>query len=312
MEKFVITESYVFKNLNCDLLGISGRQSEIIELALTYGFAGIDIDIVDFAKRCNRGSFESAYRFISSAKLRVGGFETPIDLDADDTAYAANAALLHGVAEIAKRCEAGAAILNVPAETDRLPYPEYFEVIRRRIDEISGIFAKEEMRVALAFSAEEPDKKAKQFKFIRDVEGFMALLKSCPSVGFVLDSWNWYCGRGTEDHLDAIGVDRVQAVRIGDCVEGVAAEAATDSDCLLPGSTGVIDNVSYLRKLSTAGLAVPVSARGRLAEPGGTRDAFIGKTQNALDSVFEEAGIPSQSRKSETLADTRSYANNSV
>ena len=33
----------MFKNLSPSALGISGHQSEIIELALTYGFAGMDL-----------------------------------------------------------------------------------------------------------------------------------------------------------------------------------------------------------------------------------------------------------------------------
>jgi chitinase len=37
----------MYKNLNASSFGISGRQSDLIELAMTYGFQGIDIDAVD-------------------------------------------------------------------------------------------------------------------------------------------------------------------------------------------------------------------------------------------------------------------------
>jgi hypothetical protein len=36
----------MYKNLNTAALGITGRQSELIELALTYGFRGLDLDMV--------------------------------------------------------------------------------------------------------------------------------------------------------------------------------------------------------------------------------------------------------------------------
>ncbi len=300
----------MYKNLNCELLGITGRQSEIIELALTYGFRGIDLDIADMVKRCQRSSFENAARFLTSSKLKVGGFEAPIDLDADDEAYAAQLALLNSAAEIAHRAEATTAFLAVPHATDRLPYPEYFEVIRKRIDEIAAIFSKEEIRVALSFRAvAEADEEPKQFKFVQDVENFVALVKSCSNVGIVFDSWNWFCGAGTEQQLEDLGLDRVLTVRLADCVEGVAPSAATQGDCLLPGSTGVINNVAYISKLSAAGINVPVSPMGRLAEPGGTRDAFVGKTQDALNQVLEEAGLPTNARKPETFVDT-SFASN--
>lgn len=304
----------MYKNLNAKLLGITGRQSELIELALTYGFKGIDIDIVDMVKRCQRSSFENAARFLSSSKLRIGGFDAPIDLDGDDDAYAAKLAQMNGVAEIAQRAEASTAILHVPTGTDRLPYPEYFEVVRKRIDEIAEVFAKENVRVALAFQAIPTSTEEKQFKFIRDVEGFLALLKACSSknVSIVFDTWNWFIGGGTEEHLGQIELERVAAIRISDCVEGVDRAAATYDDCLLPSSTNVIDNAGYLKKFAELEMKLPVTACGRPAEKGATRDALVGLTQDSLDQTFEAAGIPTTTRKPEMFiaASYSHYSNN--
>ncbi len=298
----------MYKNLNCNLLGISGRQSEIIELALTYGFRGIDLDIHDLSKRCERTSFESATRFLTSSKLHVGGFEVPINLDSDEDAFEKEFAELPKIAEIASRCATNAVVLNIPRQTDRLPYPEYFEVIRTRISRIAEVFAKEEVKVALAFSPLSTED-AKQFKFIQDVEGFVALSNSCKQTGIVLDAWAWYCGNGTLDHLEQIGLERVYAVRLADCVEGVAPGAASEQDCVLPGATGVIDSAAYLRKLVEAGSEVPVSAQGRQLDGDGKRDQLIGATQDALNEVFVQAGLPSQVRKPELIAEA-SFAGN--
>lgn len=41
----------MYKNLNAEVLGVSGRQSELIELAMTYGFIGLDVDITEVVKR---------------------------------------------------------------------------------------------------------------------------------------------------------------------------------------------------------------------------------------------------------------------
>lgn len=301
----------MYKNLNCDLLGISGRQSEIIELALTYGFRGIDIDMDDLVKRCQRGSFESASRFLVSSKLKIGGFEAPIDLDCDEDTFTTKAAQLNGVAEIARRAAATTAMVTVPYATNRLPYPEYFDVIRKRIDMIAETFGKEEVRLAVAFEAQNPDSEEKEFKFLRDVEGFSALIRACTSknVAIVYDTWNWYIGGGDEAALDQLGLDRIAAVHIADCREGVDAKSATRDDCLLPSSTGVIDNESILRRLQEAGMKLPVSAMGRPEEAGSTRDALVALTQDALDKTFEAAGLPSQTRKPEMFAET-SYARN--
>ena len=49
----------MFKNLSPTALGITGHQSEIIELALTYGFGGVDLNVTDFATRVWRARLPS-------------------------------------------------------------------------------------------------------------------------------------------------------------------------------------------------------------------------------------------------------------
>ena len=296
----------MYKNLSSDLLGITGRQSEIIELALTYGFRGIDLDIDDLVKRSERTSFESAARFLISSKLRVGGIIAPIELDSDDETFAAALAELEKTAEIAGKVSASHAILTVPSQTDRLPYPEYFEVVRKRIDEIAAVFAKHDVKTAITFNPIKEEEK--QFPFIKDAQGFSVLANTCTQVGIVLDTWAWFCGNGTPEILDSIGVDRVLAVWAADCVAGVSAEAATLDDCTLPTTTEVISLKPYFEKV--VNLDIPVAARGRLAITGGKRDAFIGKTQESLDKAFVEAGLPSDIRKPEMFAEA-GYASNS-
>lgn len=299
----------MYKNLNCDQLAITGRQSEIIELALTYGFQAIDVDMDDLVKRCSRTSFESASRFLLSSKLKAAGFDAPIDLDASDEDYTKQLAQLNGVAEIAKRAGTTTAVLPVPAATDRLPFPEFFEVVRKRIEEIAGVLAKEEIGLALAFSPQDATTEEKQFKFVGDVEGFVALVRAvtAKNISIVFDSWTWHIGGGTLDTLKALGLDRVSLVCLADCKEGVEAAAATIDDCLLPGSTGVIDNAQYLQAFGEAELELPVSARGMPIDGKATRDAMINKAQDALNQCFEQAGLPATARKPENFANTSSY-----
>ena len=67
----------MFKNLSPTGSGISGHQSEIIELALTYGFGGMDLNVVDFATRARLKGLEYALRLVVSAKIQLGTFASP-------------------------------------------------------------------------------------------------------------------------------------------------------------------------------------------------------------------------------------------
>ncbi|HPP54633.1 MAG TPA: hypothetical protein PK777_16890 [Thermoguttaceae bacterium] len=81
----------MFKNLNPSVLGVSGHQSEVIEIALTYGFRGIDIDIADFTSRVQRRGLEYATRLIRSASkmLRLGNFTLPFDWEGEEEVFRA-------------------------------------------------------------------------------------------------------------------------------------------------------------------------------------------------------------------------------
>ena len=82
----------MLKNFSHTALGINGRQSELIELALTYGFAGMDIDMQDMLRRSQRTDTKDASKYLEAAKIKIGGFDVGIDLDADDLGVATSTA----------------------------------------------------------------------------------------------------------------------------------------------------------------------------------------------------------------------------
>jgi sugar phosphate isomerase/epimerase len=290
----------MYKTLDTNLLEITGRSTEVIELALTYGFLGINVDMVDLFKRSQRTSFESSSRFMSSSKLKASSFTAPISLDDDETAFANNLDNLGKIAELAGKLNTNCMTLNIPTGTNRLPYPEYFEVVRKRIDQIAELLAAFKIKLALRFFVI-PEGEDKQFKFVRDVEGFVALIRSCSSknVGIVLDTWNWHLGGGKPSQLDDIGIERVAIVYLADCKEGVDAAAATSDDRMLPSCAGVIDNVGWLKKLGSKD--TPVVAYGSAPTGISTRDALIAFVQDALDEILLAAGVPTSTRKPETF-----------
>ncbi len=257
----------MFKNLNATVLGVSGRQSELIELAMTYGFKGLDIDLGDLVKRTQRASFELASKYLNSAQMKIGSFEIPVDLDADDATFAKVIAGFPASAEIAGKAGALTGNLRLPAATDRLPYHEYFEVIRKRVDQIAEMCKAHGIRVGLYFSASVENRQGKQFPFIKDVEGFLAFFKACSAsnVCVTIDSWNWTVGGGTTALLASIPADRVVGLRLADAAEGIDFAEARLEQRLMPSANGVIDNVGIVTHLANAGYEGPLSAYGHMS-----------------------------------------------
>lgn len=299
----------MYKNLNATVLGVSGRQSELIELAMTYGFRGLDIDIVDLVKRTQRSEFEKAARYLLSAKMMVSGFETPIDLDSDDATFEKTLTQLPATIEIAGKVNARAGFLRLPAATDRLPFHEYFDVLRKRVDRIAEIFAANNVMLGLYFSTALENRENRQFKFIQDVGGFLAFFNACTnkSVGLVIDTFNWVVGGGTFEQLATIPGNRIAVLRLADAETLPTIEEASLKMRQLAGTSGVIDNVRIVSVLSKAGFDGPITAFGHASNFGGmTRDSIVAKSQDSLDNVLAGAGLPTFTRRPDMIVESTS------
>ena len=299
----------MYKNLNATVLGVSGRQSELIELAMTYGFRGLDIDIVDLVKRTQRSEFEKAARYLLSAKMLVSGFETPIDLDSDDATFEKTLAQLPATIEIAGKVNARAGFLRLPAATDRLPFHEYFDVLRKRVDRIAEIFAANKVMLGLYFSAALENRENRQFKFIQDADGFLAFFNACsnPSVGLVIDTFNWVVGGGTFEQLATLAGNRIAVLRLADADVLPTVENASLKMRQLAGTSGVIDNVRIVSILSKSGFDGPITAFGHASNFGGmTRDSIVAKSQDSLDNVLAGAGLPTFTRRPDMIIESTS------
>jgi sugar phosphate isomerase/epimerase len=298
----------MYKNLNAAALGISGRQSELIELAMTFGFQGLDIDALDLEKRCARTDFPKASRFLLSSKMRVSSFDVPADLDADDSVFEESLKVVESVVAVAGQVGARAGIARIPAATDRSAFPQYFEWIRSRIDRLGGIFEKHSVLLGLVFSTYSEARAGKQYTFVHDVPGALALYNACssPAVGLVIDSFDWTVGKGTWEQLATLPGSRIAGFNIADLSDIPSAETCDKSARLVAGTTGKIDNAKFATMLHQQGYDGPITSCPEASNFGTvTRDAIVSRAQEVLDQTLQKAGLPTQTRRPDlVVADT--------
>ncbi|SMP40772.1 Sugar phosphate isomerase/epimerase [Neorhodopirellula lusitana] len=282
----------MFKNFCPQALGINGRQSELIELALTYAFRGMDIDMHDMLRRSQRSSFDDAAKYLKATEIRIGSFTLAIDLDADDDAFTAAVATLHPLSEIAAQLEVDRALVRVPAATNRLPFNEFFDVQRTRISQIADVLGARDIKLGVGFQAGKEHTEGKEFPFISTVETFRALVDAIPSVGYLIDTWDWVVGDGAMDQLGEIPGEKIVAVRLGSLPEDVEASAATTSDRVLPAKDGILDHVKVVAHLEESAFAGPISPTASTSQyKGETREFLVQKAQEAIDDISRDAGL---------------------
>lgn len=285
----------MFKNLVGEGLGVSGRQNEMIELALTFGYRGLDVDMSDMVGRAVEVSQQFACQYLLAAEksLQVGAFELPIDLRVDDAKFQASLSRLDVMLQICEQLKATRAYVNVPASST-VPFQENFERYRLRVGEVADRLATAGVRVGLAFNATEEAAKRFEHKFITTTDELLTLIKMVgkPNVGLMLDTWHWNLGGGTLASLESLTADQVVAVRFADFPAGLKPDTAKSKDRLLLKAEDGTFTVQVLRWLNSINYEGPLAACPSSRQFGGmTRERIVQTLSENLNEVLPIAGI---------------------
>lgn len=284
----------MIKTLNGNALMITGRQSEMIELSLTFKFDQLDIDLADMVARTNRTDLENASRFIKSANIQIGGYDLSIDLDAGEVPFGTAIGKLPASIDVGASVGATLAMVEIPATTLLGEFDEASAKIAERIGQVAKILEEKGQKLALRLVANVDAVKEDSVQFITDVAAFTKFVKSLSfaNVGILLETWQWTVGGGSLKDLADFPADKIYGVRCADLPADVDAAAAKGTDVLLPFETDTIDNVAYLEHLTSVGFDGPLSAAGNPIQiEGNKRDAIVTSASKALDRLIDPDGF---------------------
>ncbi len=298
----------MFKNINTSALGITGNQSELIELTLTYKFQAMNLDIVDFCNRAKLHGMPYARRLIDSAKLRIGTFALPTQWEADKETFDKDLESLKEYAAAAAElgCTRSTAML-APA-SDALPYHENFETHRERLGEICKVLEPAGITLGLGFHGAATLRKDKTFQFIHEMDalGLLISMIGAPNLGLIVDLWDIVASGGSLDNVKKTPVEQIVAVQLADMPEDTPIEELTEEDRLLPGETSRVDCAAALTTLNEMGYEGPVTPMPHRSVFKNTRRDPIAKVAGiALNDVWAAAGLEADSSLVQTLAEPK-------
>lgn len=286
----------LYRNLNPRALGFSGTlQSEMIELALTYGFRGLDLDIVDYGQQVDDFGMEQARRLIDSAKFVIGNIALPVRLGDDDATFDRDLARLPRLAQLTQDMGCARAYTSVRPASDKLPFDADFELHVKRITAVADVLASHDIRLGLEFLGAASLREGKAHPFIHDLAGLLKLVAAVgkPNVGIVVDSWHLFASGGTLDELKAVPAESIVTVHIADAPRDIPAAELQDLDRRLPGETGLPDQIVLLKWLESIGYEGPVTPeplKGRLKGMG--RQRAVKMVGDATLAVWRAAELP--------------------
>jgi len=287
----------MFRNFDPSALGIWGHESEVIELALTYGFEGMEFDIVDFAGRVKGHDLDYALRLIRSANIRLGAFPLPIEWDVDDAEFKQSLEQLEQYAQLAAAAGCTRCTAVVQPAGDKRPYHENFDFHRFRFSSICQVLDPHGIRLGVGFRAAPDLRQSQAFQFIHDFEALTLLLKVVDSenIGYVVDTWNWHVSGASLDELSKLPVEKVVAVTVADLPAGESSEQISEQMRILPSEDGQVDNVALIKTLAEMNYDGPVTPKpNRKALGTARREALVKQASESLKWLWESAGLPTE------------------
>jgi sugar phosphate isomerase/epimerase len=283
----------MFRNLSTVGLPLSGRPSELIELALSFGFDAMDIDILDFQQQSDIYGVAHARRLMVSARLKSGVFQLPVHLDADESTFAEELAALPRRLELAEATEAPRAVVTLAPASDEHSFKDFFELHRTRLHTIGDLLAPRGISLGLAIAPEAEAREGKAHQFIHTYEGLIGLVAVAHErVGAVVDGWALHVTGESPDVIAKIPQGRLVEIRLSDSPREAAPASLTHAQRVMPGETGAIDSAAILRAAAAAGFTGPVTPyadRSTLAGRG--REKIVRLAGDRLEAIWKAAGL---------------------
>ncbi len=276
------------KILNLRGLGTGGRQNEMIEMALTHKFDGIEVDMADLLGRFETMGRQFALQFLKSAKTGVGTFRLPIDFGAEDAVFAKSVSKLGIVCELAKELQCRRCYVEIEAGSDRLAFHENFELHQKRMQEVALQLATSDIRLGVALQTL-ANQNTQHHKFIQTPDELLTLVRMVghTHIGVLVDTWNWQANGYTEAQLASLDLKLVTECRLADISDDAKMPSLTVDQIVLPGDSYQSLALELVKRLCRESFSGAVSIQTHASQFfHQNRDVIVGDVAKRLELLL--------------------------
>ncbi|MEQ8808811.1 MAG: sugar phosphate isomerase/epimerase family protein [Imperialibacter sp.] len=246
--------------LNPGIIGVKANFAQTLDYAIQYGYEAISPFTQEVMKDYSSAQLNEIMAKMKANKISYDSTNIPVEFRRDDTKFKED------VKELPKFCEAmqkqGATRINtwIISSHGTLTYNENMRQHASRLGECAKIMNDYGIRLGLEYLGMRTLVAGNRYTFISSMKEGKELIAAIGTgnVGFVLDSFHWYCANDTLEDIKTLTPSDIITSDINDARAGFKREEQQDGKRELPLATGVINMKDFLQGLIDIGYDGPV------------------------------------------------------
>ena len=280
-----------YSNLAIGLLGPFHQSvPETIDLAVKYGFEGVDPNAEYFASLSD-DDLKRLLDKMEANNLRFGAAGLPVEFRKDEASFSDSLKKLPATADALKRAGVMRVSTWFAPASNQLTYLQNFRQHAYRMRECALILADRGQRLGFEYVAPRTSRARGKQPFIHCMAEMKELLAAIgtDNVGFRLDSWHWFNAEETKQDILSLRNSDVVTVDLNDAPTGLTLDQYNDGQRELPAATGVIPVREFLDGLAAIGYDGPIQAEPNNANLRAMpMDQAVAATSAAIEKAFGE------------------------
>ena len=287
-EEGELPEQKFYMLLSCGRIGVKASFRESVELAVKYGFAGVDPDAGYFA-RLSDDELKRVLDELKTNNLKLGTAGLPVDFRKDEATFSEGLKNLPAVAQVLEKAGVTRLSTWIMPCSDELTYLQNFRSHASRLRLCATILEDHGQRLGLEYVSPKTLWRSQKYPFLHTLSETKELLVAIGTgnLGVQLDSWHWFNAEETAEDLLTLHNEDVVTVDLNDAPRGIPLEKQVDSARELPAATGVIPVKVFHEALRKIGYDGPIQAEPfNAALRAMPRDEAVAATAAAMKKAF--------------------------
>jgi sugar phosphate isomerase/epimerase len=247
--------------LSVGRLGFHADFPQSLELAVKYGFEGLDPDPNYFASLGDEG-IKRLRDDLQAKNLKLGAAGLPVEFRKDEATFNDGLKKLPATADILERAGVWRVSTWILPCSNDLTYPQHFRQHAYRLRQCAQILADRGQKLGLEYVAPRTLWRSQRHSFLHTLSETKELIVAIGTnnLGIQLDSWHWFNAEETGKDLAALRGSDVVTVDLNDAPRGLSLDQYQDDHRELPVATGVIPVKVFLDALVQIGYDGPIQA----------------------------------------------------